>query len=163
MVGLIGRFKKQKSPVTLGSPQRDDIIPPQAPATPQNPVLSVSRNFSYPTSVGNSINSATTSPSSGNDQSAWNQLGEICSFSSDTSPQIGQAGSAGIYDPFFFKSYRTSYHPLIDKDGHSGDRPQPDRHDRPRSSSQEEHKTRNKQRRSALFGLSTSEVQNARL
>ncbi|KAI0594337.1 hypothetical protein F4775DRAFT_574315 [Biscogniauxia sp. FL1348] len=163
MVGLIGRFRKPKPPITLGSPEKDDAIPPQTPVTPQNPAPPVPRNFSYPTSIGNNTPSAAVSHPPKGGQSTWDQLGEICSFAPDSNSRIGQAGSTGIEDPFFFKSYRASYYPLINQDNDSVERPQSERQDRPTAPSAEEPKARKKQRRSTLLGLSTSEVQNARL
>ncbi|KAI1488160.1 hypothetical protein F5X96DRAFT_680710 [Biscogniauxia mediterranea] len=157
MAGLIERFRKPKPPITLGSPQRDEVIPPQAPVTPQNTAPPVPRNFSYPTSIGNNTQSTSASHPSKGGQTTWDQLGEICSFAPDSSSRIGQAGSTGIEDPFFFKSYRASYYPLINQDDDTVDRPQSEQQEPPVSPSLEGTKTRKKQRRSTLLGLSTSE------
>ncbi|KAI1501744.1 hypothetical protein F5X99DRAFT_408764 [Biscogniauxia marginata] len=151
MVGLIERFRKPKSPVVLGSPQEDDIIPSQTPATPQSLTPLILRNFSYPTSIGNNNQSISAPPPPRGGQSTWDQLGEICSFSPDSGSRIGQAGTARIEDPFFFKSDRASYCPLIDQSDNFEANPQPHRQYHPVSPSQEEPKTRKKQRRSTLL------------
>ncbi|CAJ2501776.1 Uu.00g046290.m01.CDS01 [Anthostomella pinea] len=117
MVGFVGRFRKPKSPIVLGSPPRDDTVPLRAP-TPRDivPVPPVLRNFSYPTSVGSNIQlpSFPSAPREG--QSTWNQLGELYSFSPDSASRAGQARTAGLEDPFFFTSDRAPYTPLSDQD-----------------------------------------------
>ncbi|KAI0189384.1 hypothetical protein EV127DRAFT_408919 [Xylaria flabelliformis] len=114
MVGFIGRLRKPKSPVVLGSPERDGIANQRATTTTRTQKITppVLRNFSYPTNIGNSKtpSSASASPS------AWEQLGEICSFSPDVASRIRLDRTAGLEDPFFYTTDRTPYKQLADPD-----------------------------------------------
>ncbi|KAI1382166.1 hypothetical protein F4677DRAFT_458405 [Hypoxylon crocopeplum] len=162
MVGFVGRFRKPKSPIVLGSPNEDDEIPSQTPATPQRFRPPVLRNFSYPTNIG-SQEQPPPFPSSRATQTPWDQLGEICSFSPDSVSRVGQARTPGLEDPFFYKSEPEPYSRLDDDDDQSDGFSigiSSDQLFNPESPSQEEPKTRKKQRRSTLLGLSSSQDQN---
>ncbi|KAI1132079.1 hypothetical protein F5Y10DRAFT_284579 [Nemania abortiva] len=111
MVGLVERFKKPKLPIALGSPQTDDplVHQPAAPR-PQNTTLPALRNFSYPTNITKS----STSPSTSETPSTWDQLGEICNFSPDITSRTRRDRAAGLEDPFFYTTDRTPYKQLVD-------------------------------------------------
>ncbi|KAI2638178.1 hypothetical protein GGS21DRAFT_488878 [Xylaria nigripes] len=122
MVGFVERFRKPKLPIVLGSPEKDSVehqvyqvrdpIPrPQKIATP------VLRNFSYPTSVTNTNPPPSTSPALKESPSTWDQLGEICSFSVGFDFQARQARAAGLEDPFFYSTDRTSCKQLVNGEG----------------------------------------------
>ncbi|KAI0859593.1 hypothetical protein F4860DRAFT_525989 [Xylaria cubensis] len=114
MVGFIGRLRKPKSPVVLGSPERDGIVNQRATTTTRTPEITppVLRNFSYPTNIGNRKTPSSTSAS----PSTWEQLGEICSFSPDVASRTRLDRTAGLEDPFFYTTDRTPYKQLADPD-----------------------------------------------
>ncbi|KAI1758770.1 hypothetical protein GGR53DRAFT_524400 [Hypoxylon sp. FL1150] len=114
MVGLTGRFRKLKLPVARGS-REDDSNPPLTPTAPHNPRPPVLRNFSYPTNVGNPVQPPPFPSGLGTEQTQWDQLGEICSFSPDSVSRIGQAKAPGLTDPFFFRSDTEFYSRLDDE------------------------------------------------
>ncbi|KAI0008049.1 hypothetical protein F4779DRAFT_619046 [Xylariaceae sp. FL0662B] len=149
MVGFVGRFKKPKSVVVLGSPGRDGTIPPsEVPATSQHPAPPVLRNFSYPTSVGTSARPPPSPPESRAEQTPWDQLGEICNFSPNSISRAGQDRTRGLEDPFFFKSERGPYSRLVDQDERFGSATSSDRLLELEPQTQDEPKARKKQRRS---------------
>ncbi|KAI0889982.1 uncharacterized protein GGS22DRAFT_6852 [Annulohypoxylon maeteangense] len=160
MVGFVERFRKPKLPVAPVSPSKDHILPSQ-PTTPQHSRPPVVRNFSYPTNVGNSEQlTHPSAPSTG--QTAWDRLGEICSFSPDNISRTGKIRSPTLDDPFFFKSGAEPYSRLEDEEGDSfGISVSPERLIDRESPSEEEPKARKKQRRSTLMGLTSSQAQNS--
>ncbi|KAI1345122.1 hypothetical protein F5Y15DRAFT_410800 [Xylariaceae sp. FL0016] len=115
MVGFVERFRKPKSPIAIGSPEKDEAIPLQAPATPQYNTPPVLRNFSYPIYIGLRGNSPSSSHHRGH-QTTWDQLGDLCNFSPENVSRVGQARTAGLDDPFFYKSERAPYSRLYDQD-----------------------------------------------
>ncbi|KAI0022198.1 hypothetical protein F4780DRAFT_206852 [Xylariomycetidae sp. FL0641] len=156
MVGLVGRFRKPKSPVVLGSPHKDDNIPHQTPATPLNPIL---RNFSYPISAAQNTQPSSFPIHSRQQQSTWDQLGEICNFSPESVSRAGQR-TAGLEDPFFYKSDRGPYSPLTEQSSRVSSKATVTQPLQPSSPCQEDPKARKRQRRSALLGLSSSQAQD---
>ncbi|KAI0383847.1 hypothetical protein F5Y04DRAFT_278473 [Hypomontagnella monticulosa] len=106
MVGFVGRFRKPKLPAP---PRGDDNILPQRFAPP------VLRNFSYPSNVGNSEPPPQFPFAPEPVQTAWDQLGEICSFSPDCISRTGQEKTPKIDNPFFFKSDTDPYGRLDDE------------------------------------------------
>ncbi|KAI1082847.1 hypothetical protein F5B20DRAFT_486738 [Whalleya microplaca] len=160
MVGFVGRFKKPKSVVVLGSPSRDETIPPQAPATPRHLRPPILRNFSYPTSVSSAQPPPYPSESRA-EQTPWDQLSEICNFSPESVSRAGQARTRGLEDPFFFKSERGPYSRLINQDERFSSTTSSDRLLDLEFPEQDEPQARKKQRRSALLGLSSSQAQNS--
>ncbi|KAI0125926.1 hypothetical protein BJ170DRAFT_685171 [Xylariales sp. AK1849] len=157
---IFGRFQKPKSPIVLGSPEEDDIIPPQTPATPQVSTSPVPRNFSYPSSVVFGNRTPTHSNSARPGQSAWDQLGEICSFSPD-SPS--RAATAGSEDPFFYKSDRNEHTVLTDEEDRRSTSIRSRQLLNNRTVSKVEPAPRKKQRRSVLLGLSVPQSQDTSL
>ncbi|KAI2629757.1 hypothetical protein GGR54DRAFT_635939 [Hypoxylon sp. NC1633] len=119
MVGFVGRFRKPKLPVALGSPREDDLIPPQMPATPQRFTPPVLRNFSYPTNVGNQQQIPPYPSAPNSEQTTWDQLGEICNFSPNSVSRTGKTRTAGLEDPFFFGAETEPYSRLDDNDDQS--------------------------------------------
>ncbi|KAI0842065.1 hypothetical protein F5Y06DRAFT_292887 [Hypoxylon sp. FL0890] len=121
MVGFVGRFRKPKLPVALGSPHEDNIALSQRPTTPRHFSPPVLRNFSYPFNVGNPEPPPFPSgPKAG--QTSWDQLGEICSFSPDGTSRIGQARLLGLDNPFLFKSESERYTRLDDSESETLDK-----------------------------------------
>jgi hypothetical protein len=115
MVGIAERFRKPKTPVVLGSPQKDGSVNDQLPSRSPNSTPPVLRNFSYPTSIANGTHQT---PASVVEQpSTWDQLGEICNFSPDVVARTRQLRTAGLEDPFFYTTDRTPYTQLVDCDG----------------------------------------------
>ncbi|KAI0482787.1 hypothetical protein GGR56DRAFT_207151 [Xylariaceae sp. FL0804] len=158
MVVLVGRFRKPKSPVVLGSPAEDEVVPLQTPATPQHITPPVLRNFSYPTAIAVGAQPVPFPSSIREGQSTWDQLGEICNFSPDSVSRVGQARTAGLEDPFFFKSDRALYTRLEDRDDSLSSSSQSIQALDSTSPLQQEPRAK-RHRRSALLGLSTSQVQ----
>ncbi|KAI1143415.1 hypothetical protein F5Y05DRAFT_408860 [Hypoxylon sp. FL0543] len=161
MVGFVGRFRKPKLPGALGSPGEDEISLSQRPTTPRHFSPPVLRNFSYPFNVSNPEPppSFPSGPKVG--QTAWDQLGEICSFSPDGTSQPGQARFLGLDNPFFFKSEPERY-TRLDSESETFDigiasEQLIDRE----SPSPEEPKARKRQRRSTLLGLPSSQAQSS--
>ncbi|KAI1459001.1 hypothetical protein F4805DRAFT_473693 [Annulohypoxylon moriforme] len=162
MVGFVDRFRKPKLPVAPGSPSKDHTLPSQQPTTPQHPRPPVLRNFSYPTNVGNPELTYPSAPPTG--QTAWDRLGEICSFSPDNISRTGKIKTPTLDDPFFFKSGVEPYSRLEDEEGDSfGISVSPDQLIGRESPTQEEPKARKKQRRSTLMGLTSSQAQSDRI
>ncbi|KAI0817480.1 hypothetical protein GGR55DRAFT_685112 [Xylaria sp. FL0064] len=116
MVGLVERFRKPKLPVALGSPPRDGVVHQQVLSRPPIVTPPVLRNFSYPTNVTNNSPLPSTPVVAQEPPSTWDQLGEICNFSSSTTPRIRQDRTAGLEDPFFYTTDRTPYKRLVDTD-----------------------------------------------
>ncbi|KAI1281026.1 hypothetical protein F5Y07DRAFT_412914 [Xylaria sp. FL0933] len=116
MVGLVERFRKPKLPVALGSPPRDGVVHQQVLSRPPIVAPPVLRNFSYPTNVTNNIPLPSTPVLVQEPPSTWDQLGEICNFSSSITPRIRQDRTAGLEDPFFYTTDRTPYKRLVDPD-----------------------------------------------
>ncbi|KAI1208834.1 uncharacterized protein F4807DRAFT_468419 [Annulohypoxylon truncatum] len=157
MVGFVERLRKPKPPIAPGSPSKDHILPSQQPTTPQYPRPPVLRNFSYPINIGNTEQlQYPSAPSTG--QTAWDRLGEICSFSPDSVSRTGKVRTPTLDDPFFFKSGSEPYSRLDDEEGYSfGISVSPEQLIERESPSQEEPKSRKKQRRSTLLGLTSTE------
>ncbi|KAI3329148.1 hypothetical protein HD806DRAFT_548301 [Xylariaceae sp. AK1471] len=116
MVGFVERFRKPKSPIVLGSPQKDGVVQHRAAPSSQNTTLPVLRNFSYPTSITNSARPPPTSGAQREPPSTWDQLGEICNFSPDITSRTRRARTAGLEDPFFYTTDSTPYKQLVDRD-----------------------------------------------
>ncbi|KAI1356500.1 hypothetical protein F5Y01DRAFT_309909 [Xylaria sp. FL0043] len=116
MVGLVERFRKPKLPVALGSPPRDGVVHQQVLSRPPIVTPPVLRNFSYPTNVTNNSPLPSTPVLVQEPPSTWDQLGEICNFSSSITPRIRQDRTAGLEDPFFYTTDRTPYKRLVDPD-----------------------------------------------
>ncbi|KAI1096242.1 hypothetical protein F5B19DRAFT_488857 [Rostrohypoxylon terebratum] len=105
MVGFVERFRKPKLPIAPGSPSKDYILSSQQPITPQHSRPPVLRNFSYPINIGKPEPPPyPTVPPTG--QTAWDRLGEICSFSPN---RTGKVRTPTLDDPFFFKSGEEPY------------------------------------------------------
>ncbi|KAJ3579238.1 hypothetical protein NPX13_g1326 [Xylaria arbuscula] len=116
MVGLVERFRRPKPPVILGSPRRDRAGNQRLASRAQNVPPPVLRNFSYPTNVTNN-NLLVPKPTAREERpSTWDQLGEICNFSSNTRPCTRRDRTAGLEDPFFYTTDRTPYRRLVDID-----------------------------------------------
>ncbi|KAI1118779.1 hypothetical protein F5Y14DRAFT_461606 [Nemania sp. NC0429] len=111
MVGFVERFRKPKSPIALGSPQNDGVIPPQVSHVPRNTTPLVPRNFSYPTNL--TIGSGPP-PSTSPPPSTWDLLGQICNFSPDVASEARRDRTAGLEDPFFYTTDRAPYKQLVD-------------------------------------------------
>ncbi|KAI1447963.1 hypothetical protein F5Y02DRAFT_431780 [Annulohypoxylon stygium] len=158
MVGFVERFRKPKLPIAPGSPSQDHILPSQQPNTPQHSRPPVLRNFSYPINVGKPEPPPYPSePPTG--QTAWDRLGEICSFSPD---RTGKVRTPTLDDPFFFKSGEDPYSRLDDEEEDSfGISISPEQLIDRESPSLEEPKSRKKQRRSTLLGLASSQAPNS--
>jgi hypothetical protein len=150
MVGFVERFRKPKPPIVLGSPRKDGVAHHQAAPRPQNTTPPVLRNFSYPTSI---TNSNPPPPTSVAQPSTWDQLGEICNFSPDTTSRTRRVRTAGLDDPFFYSTDSTPYRQLVD-----GDETQQLTDWGPPSQQAIVSKRR---RRSTLLGLSSSQVQSS--
>ncbi|KAI0409729.1 hypothetical protein F4802DRAFT_614424 [Xylaria palmicola] len=112
MVGFVGRFRKSKLPIALGSPEKDGVIHQQTEHGPQPITAPVLRNFSYPTYI---INSSQPPPKSLS-PSPWDQMAEICNFSSHKISQTRRDRTAGLEDPFFYTTDRTPYKQRTDLD-----------------------------------------------
>ncbi|KAI1733906.1 hypothetical protein F4680DRAFT_462805 [Xylaria scruposa] len=112
MVGFIGRLRKPKLPVVLGSPERDGIVNQRVATRTKNITPPVLRNFSYPTNITNSKSPLSTSAS----PSTWEQLGEICNFSPDIGSRTRLDRTAGLEDPFFYTTDRTPYKQVANPD-----------------------------------------------
>lgn len=146
MVGFIERFRKPKLPVVLGSPPRDSAVRQQPDPRPQHLATPVLRNFSYPTNITNRDPIVSTTPS----PSTWDQLGEICSFSSDPVTRTRQDKITGLEDPFFYTTDRTPYKQLFNCKNNLD----------PNNEIIHTAKLAGKrQRRSTLLGLSSTQVQ----
>ncbi|KAI0851403.1 hypothetical protein F5Y00DRAFT_8561 [Daldinia vernicosa] len=116
MTGLVGHVRKPKPPITLGSPHEDDATPTVTPITPQHFNPPVLRNFSYPFHVG-SLRQPPIFPSLPiAQQTAWDQLGELCNFSPDNISRAREAKTLGLDDPFSFRFETESYSQLDDED-----------------------------------------------
>ncbi|GAW22930.1 hypothetical protein ANO14919_124770 [Xylariales sp. No.14919] len=116
MVGFVERFRKPKLPVALGLPQRDGVVHQQTNPRPRNITPPVLRNFSYPTNITIINQPPFAFTAWGEPPSIWDQLGEICNFSPNVTPRLRQDGIAGLEDPFFYTTDRTSYKQLVDPD-----------------------------------------------
>ncbi|KAI8632092.1 hypothetical protein F5Y19DRAFT_472977 [Xylariaceae sp. FL1651] len=116
MVGFVGRFRKPKAPIVLGSPQKDGVEHQQTAPIYQNITPPILRNFSYPTSITNSYRPPSISAAQIEPPSTWDQLGEICNFSPDTASRTGRARTAGLEDPFFYTTDRTPRKQSVDQD-----------------------------------------------
>ncbi|KAI1367984.1 hypothetical protein F5Y08DRAFT_336011 [Xylaria arbuscula] len=116
MVGLVERFRKPKPPVVLGSPRKDRAGNQRFASRAQNVPPPTLRNFSYPTNVTNNNLLVPKPTARGERPSTWDQLGEICNFSSNTRPCTRQDRTAGLEDPFFYTTDRTPYRRLVDID-----------------------------------------------
>ncbi|XXG94635.1 hypothetical protein Hte_000892 [Hypoxylon texense] len=160
MVGLKGRFRKLKSPVVRGSREGESDLS-QTPATAQNFRPPVLRNFSYPINVGIAIQPPTFPSGPSAEQTQWDHLGEICSFSPDSVSRTGQAKTTDVGNPFFFKSESESYTHLDDESQEFSIGVSSDFLRNRESQSLEELKARKKQRRSTLLGLPTSKAQTS--
>ncbi|OTB08862.1 hypothetical protein M426DRAFT_7580 [Hypoxylon sp. CI-4A] len=162
MVGFVERFRKPKSSIPPPSPRRDGVAQGQTRNIPRQFAPPVLRNFSYPTNVGKTEQPPPFPSASKTSLSTWDQLGEICSFSPDNVSRTGHVKTFALDDPFFFfRSEPEPYNRLDDDE--SGDytigissEPLFERE----SPSQEEPKTRKKQRRSTLLGLPSSRAQS---
>ncbi|TGJ86929.1 hypothetical protein E0Z10_g1808 [Xylaria hypoxylon] len=157
MVGFVERFRKPKLPIVLGSPQRDGVIHQQAAPRSQNTTPPVLRNFSYPTYIATSTRPPFTSTTWGKSPSTWDQLGEICNFS----PGTHQDRNVGLEDPFFYTTDRTPYKQLVDFDERlitNCEVKQPT--DSVHPTQQPAAGKRQRQRRSTLLGLPSSQVQS---
>lgn len=154
MVGFIERLRKPKLPVVLGSPERDGVVNQRPATTLQDITPPILRNFSYPTNIINSNTPSSTSAS----LSTWEQLGEICSFSSDTASRTLRDRTAGLEDPFFYTTDRTPYKQLIDPDEelNVNDGGELSTNLGPLTI---ERRVGKRHRRSTLLGLSSSQVQ----
>lgn len=162
---VFGRFRKPKAPVVLGSPQKHAGVPIQTPATPSSSRPPVLRNFSYPTGVGSSTRAPGHPASSRSTQSSWAQLGEICSFSPDGTPGVGQIDRSGREEPFFYRSDRSPYAPLPDRVG-DADSPFPKEPQHLQAfvpAAHEDLKRRKRQRRSTLLPVSSSQTPNTQV
>ncbi|KAI0135501.1 hypothetical protein F4814DRAFT_454706 [Daldinia grandis] len=116
MVGLVGHLRKPKLPIALGSPHEDDATPAETPMAPQRFNPPVLRNFSYPIHVG-SLRQPPLFPSLPiAQQTAWDQLGELCSFSPDSVSRAHKTKTVGLDDPFSFRPNTESYSQLDDED-----------------------------------------------
>jgi len=157
MGGLAERFRKPKTPVVLGSPQKDGVVHDQwPPKSPDNtpPVL---RNFSYPTSITNGTHKPLASAAE--QPSAWDQLGEICNFSPDIISRTRQLRTAGLEDPFFYKTDRTPYRQLVDCDGSLDAKPATQQTTTGLALPSGQPAGGKRQRRSTLLGFSSAQVQ----
>ncbi|KAI1828090.1 hypothetical protein F4861DRAFT_242702 [Xylaria intraflava] len=162
MVGLVERFKKSKPPVALGSPQKE-IVNPEFMAKPQHRTPPVLRNFSYPTNITYSNPSPSTFSVQREPPSSWDQLGEICNFSSGVSSQARRAKTVGLEDPFFYSTDRTPHQRLVNGDGLSIPNPKT-RQSIDSVFISQRPAAEKRHRRSTLLGLSTSQVpSNSRL
>ncbi|OTA64523.1 hypothetical protein K449DRAFT_392598 [Hypoxylon sp. EC38] len=162
MVGFVGRFRKPKLPVDLGSPYEDDIVLTQRPTTPQRFTPPVLRNFSYPFNVGNPEPPPPFPHESRPGKTAWDQLGEICSFSPSGTSRTGQARLFGLDNPFLFKAEIERYARLDDSESETfevgiASEQLIDRESPP----PEELNARKRQRRSTLLGLPSSQAQSS--
>ncbi|KAI4863741.1 hypothetical protein F4820DRAFT_361775 [Hypoxylon rubiginosum] len=155
MVGLVGRFRKLKLP--HGS-REDDSNSSQTPTTPHHFRPPVLRNFSYPINVGNPTQPPPFPSGPSTEQTQWDHLGEICSFSPDSVSRTGQSKTPGFGDPFFFKSESEPYSHLDDESEEFSIGISSDYLRNRESQSIEELKARKKQRRSTLLGLPTSKA-----
>jgi hypothetical protein len=161
---VLGRFRKPKQPRVLGSPQTDDIIPAQAPATPLSPTPLIARNFSYPINLTGGGSQSSPDPAERRSgQSTWDQLGEICNFSPDSRIRTRQAGTSGLEDPFFFKSDREPYICLVSQELKASVSPASSHGSRPYAAAAREPQHEKRQRHSTLPTLSTSHDQNVTL
>ncbi|KAI1756694.1 hypothetical protein F4782DRAFT_278021 [Xylaria castorea] len=151
MVGFIGRLRKPKLPVVLGSPERDGVVNQRAATRTQDVTPPVLRNFSYPTNITNSKTPSSTSAS----PSTWEQLGEICSFSPDITSRTRLDRTAGLEDPFFYTTERTPYKQLANPD----EIPKVNKHSTDLELLTVERTVEKRHRRSTLLGLSSSQVQ----
>jgi hypothetical protein len=154
MVGLIERFRKPKLPVVLGSPPRGSAVRQQPDPRSQHLATPVLRNFSYPTNITNRDPIVSTAPS----LSTWDQLGEICSFSSDPISRTRQDRTAGLEVPFFYTTDCTPHKQLFN--GESNLDPN---HEIIHSTDVVILSTaklaRKRQRRSTILGVSSTQVQ----
>ncbi|KAI1416007.1 hypothetical protein F5Y13DRAFT_141053 [Hypoxylon sp. FL1857] len=162
MVGFVGRLRKPKLAVALGSPHQDDTLLSQRPTTPRQFSPPVLRNFSYPFNLSNPKPPPPFPSELRAGQTAWDQLGEICRFSPDGTSRTGQTRLFGLDNPFLFKSETENYTILDDSESETFDvgiasEQLIDRE----SPSPEEPKARKRQRRSTLLGLPSSQAQSA--
>ncbi|KAI1661398.1 hypothetical protein F4813DRAFT_399341 [Daldinia decipiens] len=116
MVGLVGHLRKPKLPTVPGSPHEGNTTPTETPITPQRFNPPVLRNFSYPINVG-ILRQPSPFPSLPiAQQTAWDQLGELCNFSPDSVSRTRESKPLGLDDPFPFRSETESYSQLDDED-----------------------------------------------
>jgi hypothetical protein len=159
MVGFVGRFRKPKSPIVLGSPQKDGVVHHKPTTKSQDITPPVLRNFSYPTSITNGAQPPSTSEAHREPPSTWDQLGEICNFSSDIPLRTRRERTAGLEDPFFYSTGRTPHELLLGRDEKSNVKPETQQ---PTISEPPPGQTvvGKRQRRSTLLGLSSSQDQD---
>ncbi|KAI0164803.1 hypothetical protein GGR57DRAFT_514715 [Xylariaceae sp. FL1272] len=122
MVGFVGRLRKPTPPVVLGSPRKDGVVHSQTTQSSVKRTPPIIRNFSYPTSIACGYRPPT--PITGNEPSTWDQLGELCTFSSSAS-RTARARTAGLEDPFFYTNECASYSRLADYGESSPDNSKP--------------------------------------
>ncbi|KAI1312542.1 hypothetical protein F5Y03DRAFT_408529 [Xylaria venustula] len=117
MVGFVERFRKPKLPIVLGSPPRDGALHQQVESRPLNVTPPVLRNFSYPTNITTNSSSLSEPVALEQPPSTWDQLGEICTFSSSIAPRTRRRDrTAGLEDPFFYTTDRTPYQEIVHED-----------------------------------------------
>ncbi|KAI0176266.1 hypothetical protein GGR52DRAFT_353387 [Hypoxylon sp. FL1284] len=158
MAGLVGRFRKAKAPAAPGSPRENGSGSSHTSPAPHLYKPPVLRNFSYPTNVGALVQPPPFPPRRSTEQTQWDQLGEICSFSPDSVSRTGQAKTVGLSDPFFFKSEIEPYGHLDDDSEEFSIGVSTDYLRSRESQLLDELKARKKQRRSTLLGLPTSKA-----
>ncbi|KAI1333447.1 hypothetical protein F5Y16DRAFT_415128 [Xylariaceae sp. FL0255] len=116
MVGLIEREKKPKPPIVLGSPPKEGLARHQPASGLHRRTTHTVQNFSYPTRVSARYLASSAATSQEQGPSTWDQLGEICTFSSDSASRTGRVKTPGLRDPFFYTTERASYDQPVDQE-----------------------------------------------
>ncbi|KAI1810785.1 hypothetical protein GGS20DRAFT_579617 [Poronia punctata] len=121
MLGFVEQFRRPKMPIVRGSPQKDGSLHDRE--TPRSPTttLPVRRNFSYPTNIANNAHPLSLTARA---PSAWDQLGQMCTFSPEIAVRARRARIAGLEDPFFYTTDTTPYTKVEECDESLGDDPE---------------------------------------